>query len=59
MGAPYIYDISHLRVKVSKSRRIRWNGHIARRGDRRVAHGVLMGRSEKRRPLERRRRMGG
>ena len=39
-----------------KSRRIRWDGNIAHIGDRKVAHRVLMGRPEGRKPLGRRRR---
>jgi hypothetical protein len=41
---------------MTKSRRIRWDGNIARIGNREVAHRVLMGRPERRRPLRRRRR---
>ena len=41
--------------RVTKSRSTRWDGHIARIGDRKVAHGVSMGRYESR-PLRRRRR---
>jgi hypothetical protein len=39
-----------------KSRRIRWAGHMARMGERRVAYRVLVERSEGRRPLGRPRR---
>ena len=38
-------------IRVIKSRRMRWAGHVARIGDRRVAYGVLVGRPEGKRPL--------
>ena len=38
-------------IRVTKSRRMRWVGHVARMGDRRCAYGSLVGRSEGRRPL--------
>jgi hypothetical protein len=40
-------------VQVIKSRRIRWAGHVARRGDRRGIFGVLVGKPEGKRPLGR------
>ena len=59
IGAPYIYDISNLRVKeelydlyeyfspsiirVIISRRMRWVGHLARMGYRRAAFRDLVG----------------
>jgi len=53
MGAPYIYDISRLRVnylysspnvvQVIKSRRMRRAGHVARVGERRGIYRVLVG----------------
>ena len=43
-------------VRVIKSRRMRWAGHVARMRDRRAAHRVLVGRPEGRRPLGRPRR---
>jgi hypothetical protein len=39
-----------------KSRRMRWAGHIARMGAKRNAYRVLVGKSEGKRPLGRRRR---
>jgi len=66
MGAAYIYDISRLRVndvysspsivRVIKSRRMRWAGHIARMGERRGLYRVLVGKTEGKRPLGRPRR---
>jgi hypothetical protein len=38
-------------IRVIKSRMTRWTGHVARMGDRRGAHRVLVGRPEGKRPL--------
>jgi hypothetical protein len=38
-------------VRVIKSRRMRWAGHVARMGERRGAYRVLVGRLEGKRPL--------
>jgi hypothetical protein len=38
-------------VRVIKSRRMRWAGHMERLGDRGVAYRVLVGRPEGKRPL--------
>jgi hypothetical protein len=43
-------------IRVIKSRSLRWEGHVARMGKRRGAYRVLMGKSERRKPLERSRR---
>ena len=43
-------------VRVVKSRRMRWAGHVARMGQGRVVHRVLVGRPEGKRPLGRPRR---
>jgi hypothetical protein len=43
-------------VRVVKSRRMRWAGHVARMGEGRGVHRVLMERPEGRRPLGRPRR---
>ena len=40
-------------VRVIKSRRMRWVGHVARVGNRRGAYRVLVGKPEGKRPLER------
>jgi hypothetical protein len=40
-------------VRVVKSRRMRWAGHVARRGKGRGVHRVLVGKPEERRPLGR------
>jgi len=43
-------------VRVMNSRRMRWAGHVARMGEERGVYGVLVGKSEGRRPLGRHRR---
>ena len=45
-------------VRVIKSRRMRWAGHVARIGDGRDVYMVLVGKPEGRRPLGRPRRDG-
>ena len=42
--------------RVIKLRRMRWVGHVARMGDRRGEHRVLVGKTERKRPLGRPRR---
>jgi hypothetical protein len=44
-------------VRVNKSRRMRWAGHVARMGDGRGVYRLLVGRPEGKRPLGRPRRM--
>ena len=43
-------------VRVIKSRRMRWAGHVPRMGERRVIYRVLVGEPEGKRPLARPRR---
>ena len=43
-------------VRVVKSRRMRWAGHVARMGENRVVQRVLVGKPEGKRPLGRPRR---
>ena len=43
-------------VRLMKSRRMRWAGHVARVEEGRVVHKVLVGKSEGKRPLGRPRR---
>jgi hypothetical protein len=43
-------------VRVIKSRRMRWEGHAARMGERRNAYRILVGKPDGRRPLGRPRR---
>ena len=40
-------------VRVIKSRRMRWAGHVARMGEERGVYGVLLGKPEGKRPLGR------
>ena len=50
-----LYSLPNI-VRVVKSRRMRWAGHVARMGDGRGAHRVLIGKPEGKRPLGRPRR---
>jgi hypothetical protein len=43
-------------IRMIKSRRMRWGGHVARMGEGRGVYRVLVGRSECKRPLGRSRR---
>jgi hypothetical protein len=43
-------------VRVVKSRRMRWEGHVARMGEERGVHRVLVGKPDGKRPLGRPRR---
>ena len=43
-------------MRVIKSRRMRWSGHVARMGEERVVYRVLVGKLEGKRPLGRPRR---
>ena len=42
-------------VRVIKSKRMRWAGHVARMGERRGVYRVLVGKPEEKRPLGRHR----
>jgi hypothetical protein len=50
-----MYSIPNI-VRVVKLRRMRWAGHVARMGEKRVVHRVLVGKPEGKRPLGRPRR---
>ena len=50
-----LYSLPNI-VRVVKSRRMRWAGHVARMGEGRGVHGVLVGKPEGKRPLGRPRR---
>jgi hypothetical protein len=39
-------------IRMTKSRRMRWLGHVARMGERRNAYRILVGKPEGKRPLE-------
>jgi len=51
----YLYSLPNI-VRVVKSRRMRWAGHVARMGEWRGVHRVLVGKPEGKRPLGRPRR---
>jgi hypothetical protein len=51
----YLYSLPNT-VRVVKSRRMRWAGHVARMGEDRFVHRVLVGKPEGKRPLGRPRR---
>jgi hypothetical protein len=53
---PTITDVIYFGHWVVKSRRMRWAGHVARMGEGRGVHRVLVGKPEGKRPLERPRR---
>jgi len=50
-----LYSLPNI-VRVVKSRRMRWAGHVARMGEVRGVHRVLVGKPERKRPLGRPRR---
>jgi hypothetical protein len=50
-----LYSLPNI-VRVIKSRRLRWAGHVARMGEGRVVYRVLVGKPEGKRPLGRPRR---
>ena len=50
-----LYSLPNI-VRVVKSRRMRWAGHVARLGEGRGVHRVLVGKPEGKRPLGRPRR---
>ena len=47
-----LYSLPNI-VQVVKSRRMRWTGHVARMGEDRGVHRVLVGKPEGKRPLGR------
>ena len=47
-----MYSLPNI-VRVVKSRRMRWTGHVARMGEDRVVQRVLVGKPEEKRPLQR------
>jgi hypothetical protein len=46
-------------IRMMKSRRMRWAGHVARMGEKRNAYTILVGKPEGKRPLGRPRRRWG
>ena len=53
-----LYSLPNI-LRVVKSRRMRWVGHVARMGEGRGVHRVLIGKPEGKRPLGRPRRRWG
>ena len=51
----YLYSLPNI-MQVVKSRRMRCAGHVARMGEERGVHRVLVGKPEGKRPMGRRRR---
>jgi hypothetical protein len=51
----YLYTSPSI-IRMIKSRRMKWAGHVARMGERRNAYRTLVGKPEGRRPLGRPRR---
>ena len=51
----YLYSLPNI-VRVVKSRRMRWAGHVARMREGRGVHRILVGKPEGKRPLGRPRR---
>jgi hypothetical protein len=47
-----LYSSSYL-IRMIKSRRVRWAGHVARMEEKRNAYKLLLGKPEGKRPLER------
>jgi hypothetical protein len=47
-----LYSLPNV-VRVVKSRQMRWTGHVARMGEDRGVHRVLVGKPERKKPLER------
>jgi hypothetical protein len=45
--------VSPSTIKIIKSRRMRWAGHVARMGEKRNAYRILVGKPEGKRPLGR------
>jgi hypothetical protein len=49
-----LYSSSNI-IRMMKSRRMRWAGHVARMGETRNAYRILVGKPEEKRPIGRRR----
>jgi hypothetical protein len=52
---PYLYSSPSM-IRIIKSRRMKWAGHVARMGEKRNAYRILVGKPEGKSPLERPRR---
>jgi hypothetical protein len=51
-------DVSPSLIRIKKSRRMMWAGHVARMGEKRNVYRLLVGKPEGKRPLGRPRRSG-
>jgi hypothetical protein len=49
---PHLYSSPSI-IRIIKSRRVRWAGHVARMGEKRNAYRLLVGKTEGKRPLGR------
>ena len=47
----YLYCSPNI-FRVIESRRVRWAGHVARMGERRGVYRILVGKPERKRPIE-------
>jgi hypothetical protein len=56
LGEVKIFSQCHVEIRIIKSRKMRWAEHVARMGEKRNAHRLLVGKPEGKRPLERPRR---
>ena len=56
MGSYFIHIIIIIIIRVIKSIRMRWAGHVARMWERRGVYRVMVGKAEGKRPLGRPRR---
>jgi hypothetical protein len=52
---PYFYSSPSI-IRIIKTRRMRWAGHVAQMGENRNAYRLLVGKPERKRPLGRPRR---
>jgi hypothetical protein len=46
-----ICSLCHVIIRMMKSRRMRWAGHVARMGEKRDTYRLLVGKTEGKRPL--------
>jgi hypothetical protein len=51
-----LHDLYSCIIRIMKARRMRWEGHVARMGEKRNVYRLLVGKPEGRRPLGRPRR---
>jgi hypothetical protein len=56
MHSKELHDMYSSPIRIIKSRRMRWAGHVARMGEKKNAYSLLVGKPEGKRPLGRPRR---